>query len=206
MPKADPKSTPNLVEMITGPIREIGERIKQFAGIAVCNKVMQGSDEVLVAPDPVKAALLVKEAIDRLDTLTDKKTREQIMTACGRKCQSMNKKVTEEMKARRLEAASEEEFLATVLEPRPGTGARYERDGDILIQYYTPHKYRKGLRCYCGLMRGLPESINASPTYCECSRAFVQVHWEVILGRPVKVEPGATALTGSRECKFTIHL
>jgi hypothetical protein len=206
MSKTDPNIASNSAEIIAGPIGEIGERIKQFSGIGASDIVMQGSDEVLVAADPVKAALWVKDAIDRLDILIDEKTREQIMTACGRKCQSVNKKVTEEMKARRREAASEEEFLATVLEPKPGTGARYERDGDTLIHYYTPRKYRKGLRCYCGLMRSLPEDINASPTYCQCSRSFVQVHWEVILGRPVKVELGATALTGSRECKFIIHL
>ena len=206
MSETDPNGTPDLAEMIPGPIREIGERTKQFAGVAVSNKVMQGSDEVLAAGDPVKAALWVGEAIDRLDTLAGKKACEQIMSACGRKCQSMNKKVTEEMKARRLRAVSEEEFLATVLAPRPDTGVRYERDGDTLIQYYTPRKYRKGLRCYCVLMRSLPEDSNASPTYCQCARAFVQVHWEVVLGRPVQAELGATALTGSRECKFTIHL
>jgi len=206
MSKTDPNGTPDLAEMIAGPIGEIGERTKQFAGIAVSNIVLQGSDQVLAAADPVKAALWVREAIDRLDTLAGKKSCEKIMAACGRKCQSMNKKVTEEMKARRLEAASEEEFLATVLEPRQDTGVRYERNGDALIQYYTPRKYRKGLRCYCGLMRSLPEDANASPTYCQCARAFVQVHWEVVLGRPVNVELGATALTGSRECKFTIHL
>ena len=54
--------------------------------------------------------------------------------------------------------ASEEEFLATVLEPRADTGARYERDGDTLIEYYTPRKYSKGLRCYCGLMSRLLHS------------------------------------------------
>jgi len=92
------------------------------------------------------------------------------------------------------------------MEPGPNTGVRYERDGKALIQYYTPSKYRKGLRCYFGLMRSLPEDANASTTYCQCARGFVQVHWEDILGRPVQVELGATALTGSKECKFTIHL
>lgn len=204
--KIDPNRAPDPVEMMEDPIREIAGQINRFAGVAVSSQVMQGSYEMLAAADPVKAALWIKEAMDRLDTLADKHTREQIMAACGRKCQSMNKKVTEEMKARRLEATTEEEFLATVLEPRADTGARYERDGDALIQYYTPRKYSKNLRCYCSLTRGLPEGVIASPTYCECSRAFVQVHWEVVLGRPVKVALGKTAISGEDECQFFIHL
>jgi predicted transcriptional regulator YdeE len=204
--KADPERAPDSVEMMAGPIREIGGQIAQFAGAAVSEKIMQGSNEMLAAADPVRCALWIKEAMDRLDTLTDKKTREQIMAACGRKCHSMNKQITVEMKARRLDAASEEEFLKSVLEPRPNTGARYERDGDTLIQYYTPRKYSKGLRCYCSLVRSVPEGVNASPTYCECSRAFVQAHWEDVLGRPVKVELGETAVTGSEECQFFIRL
>ncbi len=206
MSETDPNGAPDLAEMIAGPIGEIGEQARKFAGIAVSNQVMQGSNEAIAAADPVKAAVWVKEAIDRLDTLAGKKTGERVMTACGRKCQSMNREVTEEMKARRLEAASEEEFLATVLEPRPNTGVRYERDGKALFQYYTPGRYRKGLRCYCGLMRSLPEHANASSNYCQCARGFVQAHWEAVLGRPVNVELGATALTGSSECKFAIHL
>jgi len=204
--KADPNHAPDLVEMMAGPIREIGGQIKQFAGEAMSKKVMQGSEEMLAAADPVKCSLWVQEAMDRLDKLTDKKTREQIMTACGRKCHSMNPQITEEMKARRLEAASEDVFLATVLEPRHGTGARYERRGDTLIQYYTPRQYSKGLRCYCSLMRSLPEGVTASSTYCECARAFVQEQWERVLGRQVKVELGETAITGSDECRFVIHL
>jgi len=204
--KTDPNRAPDLVEMMAGPIGEIGHWIEHFAGAAVSRDVMHGSEKLLAAADPVKCALWVKEAIDRLDTLADKKTREQIMAACGRKCHSMNMKVTEEMKARRLAAASEEEFLAAVLEPKPDTGARFERDGEILIQYYTPRIYLKDLRCYCSLMRGLPAGVNASPTYCQCSRAFVQEQWEVVLGRPVKVELGKTAISGSDECQFIIHL
>jgi hypothetical protein len=54
--------------------------------------------------------------------------------------------------------------------------------------------YRKSLRCYCGLMRSLPEDANASPTYYLCSRAFVQWHWEVIPKRPVNVELGGSGI------------
>jgi hypothetical protein len=101
--------------------------------------------------------------------------------------------------------ATEEEYLEKFVQP-PGSGVRNERKGNDLIMYYTPGKYRKGLRCYCSLVNMLPKGVNISPTYCQCARAFTQAHWEYVLGRPVKVELGKTALTGSDECKFIIHL
>jgi predicted hydrocarbon binding protein len=55
-------------------------------------------------------------------------------------------------------------------------------------------------------LKSLPAGINASPSYCQCSRAFIQSQWEDCLGRPLEVEVGETALTGAEECKFIIHL
>ena len=127
------------------------------------------------------------------------------MKDCGYTCNAMNKKDTEEAKEMRRLCANEEEYLDKFLTP-PGNGIRYERDGNTLIQYYTPGKYKQGLRCYCSLMGGLPAGATASPTYCQCSRGFVEKHWEYVLGRPVKVEFGKTAISGSDECKFIIHL
>lgn len=194
----------DITQMVKGPLEEIGRRIEQFAGSEVSKKVMKGSDEIIATKDPVKGALWMKEALERLDSLTNEDTRKEIMTACGQSCNTVNHKDTEEARQLRLLCASEEDFLA-MMEP-PGNGVRYERDGNTLIQYYTPGKYRNGLRCYCSLVNALPDGVNASPTYCQCARAFTEQHWEYVLGRPVKVELGETAITGSDECKFIIHL
>ena len=89
---------------------------------------------------------------------------------------------------------------------KPPKGMRFEREGNVLIQYYTPRTFGGGMRCYCSLIRGLPENETAPITYCQCSRGFVQKYWEGILGRPVQVELGDTAISGANECRFTIHL
>ena len=192
-------------QFILGPLSEFCGRIEEFAGKAVSKKVLKGKDEMLAAKDPVKGSVWMKEAIDRLDTLTDKKTRVEIMTACGKSCNAHNDKDNNELKQMRDFCATEEEFLEKFIQP-PGNGARNERRGNLLIQHYTPSKYRKGLRCYCSLVNMLPEGVNASPTYCQCSRAFVQVLWEAVLERPLKVELGKTAIMGADECQFIIHL
>lgn len=200
----------DMFQMILGPLEEISGRIEEFTGAEVSKKVLSGKEETIAAKNPLKVALWVKEVIDRLDTLAGKQTCEKIMAACGRNCNMVNHKETEDCREMRRACATEEECLGKFLKS-PAVGVRYERQGKKLIQYYTPQEYGKtkfghGIRCYCSLVNMLPEGVNASPTYCQCSRAFVQAHWEAVLGRPVKVELGPTAISGSDECKFIIHL
>jgi hypothetical protein len=195
----------DMAKMVAGPMEEIARRIEQFAGAEVCKKVMKGKDEMLAAKDPVKSALWMKKAIDRLDASTTPEKCRQIMTACGRACLAMNVKGTEATKEVRRKCATEDEFLNIELNATPDI-TRYERNGDILYWYYTPRKIGKGMRCVCPLLSMLPEDVNASPTYCQCSQAFVQAYWSGILERSVKVELGETSITGANECKFIIHL
>jgi hypothetical protein len=192
-------------DIVAKLIGEIAGQIERFAGAAESKKVMKGKDEMLAAKDPVKGALWMKEAIDQLDTVATPEKCKQIMTACGQACLAMNIKGMEVSKEMRRKCATEEEFLKIELNATPEI-TRYERNGDILYWYYTPRKLGKGMRCVCPLFSMLPEDVNASPTYCQCSRAFVQAYWSGILGRPVKVELGETSITGAEECKFIIHL
>jgi hypothetical protein len=187
-----------------GQIREIGGNIEQFAGAKARGEIMAGS-EPAAASRPEKVALWVKEAMERLDALAPPAKREQIMLACGYNCIALNSRPMEAARTRRKKYPDEEAFLkAEVL--KPPRGMRFEREGKKLIQFYTPHAYGRGMRCYCALMRGLPEGVTASPTYCQCSRGFVARYWEGILGRPVRVELGPTAISGADECRFTIYL
>jgi hypothetical protein len=190
---------------IAGQIQEIGGHIEEFAGKKVRDKVMEGSEKAAAAKDRRQVALWVKDAIDRLDTATTPEKCRQIMTACGYNCIAKNKGLAQGIKNRRQKYQTEEEFLKTEIK-KPVHGIRLERQGNILIQYYTPHTYSTPRRCFCGLMFALPEGVNASLTYCQCSRGFVEKYWEGALGRPVQVEVKETCLTGADECKFIIHL
>jgi hypothetical protein len=192
-------------EIVARLIGEIAGQIERFAGADVSNQVMKGKDEMLAAKDPVKSALWMKVAIDRLDVSTTPEKCSQIMTACGHACLAMNIKGMEASKEVRRKCATEDEFLKIELNATPDI-TRYKRNGDILYWYYTPHKIGKGMRCVCPLLSMLPEGVNASPSYCQCSRAFVQAYWSGILGRPVQVELGETSITGADECKFIIYL
>jgi hypothetical protein len=190
---------------IAGQIAEIGGHIEEFAGAKTCQKVMEGSEKVANSADREKIALWVKDAIDRLDAATTSEKCRQIMTACGHNCIAHNKGLAQGIKTRRQKYPTEGAFLKAEAK-KPVKGIRLELQGKTLIQYYTPHIYSTPRRCFCSLMLALPEEIRASPTYCQCSRGFVEKYWEGALGRPVKVEVKETAITGADECKFIIHL
>jgi len=62
------------------------------------------------------------------------------------------------------------------------------------------------LRCYCALIKDLPEGETISQTYCLCSKAFVQTLRETAIDRPVTVEILESAVSGASECRFRITL
>jgi hypothetical protein len=194
-----------MTSKVAGQIRELGGNIAAIAGAKVRDKVMEGSEKAGKFSDRQKIALWVKEAIDRLDSCTTPEKCKQIMAACGHNCLAHNNRMAQAVKARRQKYKTEEEFLKDEAR-RPSKFTRIELQRKALVQYYTPHSYSTPRRCFCGLMFALPEEINASPTYCQCSRGFVEKYWEAALGRPVKVEVAYTAITGGDECKFIIHL
>ena len=105
-------------QIIGEQIKKMGDFIEQYAGTAVSKEVMMDGDKAMNEPDPVKRAPLIKEAIDRLDSITDKETLNKIISACGRHCHENFKQFSEEARARRLKFNTEEEFLEYELNPR----------------------------------------------------------------------------------------
>jgi hypothetical protein len=189
---------------VAGQLQEIGRLIEQLAGKEARQEVMRGSDQMSPTGTPAEVALCCRKTIDRLDALVNQSVRDQIMAGCGRHCQSLYDLHAEALKQQRLQYTSEAEFLAHL--QAPDASLVFECRGDDLIQYHIPSKAGHGMRCSCFLMAALPEGTNASPTFCQCSRAFVQQRWESVLGRPLRVEVKETAITGSDHCRFIIHL
>lgn len=187
-----------------GPIEEMGRILERFAGEAVAKEVMEGSKRIPTASDK-EVAEWVKGAMERLDTLVDDETRIRVMENCGYACADMNRQPIDEAIERRRNYEGIDEFLEAE-QRNPSRGTRLVREGNVLYQYYTPHTFREGLRCYCSLLRGLPADENISLTYCHCSRGFIKKLWEAVLERPVRVELLQSTVSGAPECKFAIYL
>jgi hypothetical protein len=186
-------------------IREFGKNVQAMAGKEVGAEVLEGCEEITTRADSVGAARWMRDAVGRLDRLTNEKTRRGIMERCGTACIRANGVFIPQVKARRKKYASEDEFLSAEAK-KPLTGTKLERKGNVLYHTYTPFAFTPPMRCYCPLVRALPDKENISPTYCQCSKAFLRAFWEAALGRPLKVEVLETALSGSRECRFRIEI
>jgi hypothetical protein len=194
-----------MAEPVLGMIEQFGREVEAVTGESARQQVMAGAESLTPKTKPEAIALWVRDAVDRLDSLAAEDERAKVMESCGVNCARVNGTVIERGKARRARHATEEAFLAAEV-AKPQAGTRLERDGDILYQIYAPAAFSHPMRCYCGLLRGLPEGVQMSPTYCHCSRAFVRTYWSEVLDRPVRVDVLETAITGSTECRFKITL
>jgi hypothetical protein len=186
-------------------ILAIGESVERIAGEPLAKKIMEGSELITARTGKKERAEWVKGAMERMDAYLDEDARTQIMMNCGYGCAEVNKRVIEQAKARRKKHKSIDEFLEAEIR-KPMRGTRLAREGNTLYLYYTPKTFAKSLRCYCGLMRGLPADETVSMTYCNCSKGFVEKFWENVLERSVKVRLIQSAVSGAEECKFAIHL
>lgn len=188
-----------------GMLEVLKKNIEFLAGETISKKVMGGSEEITEKTDGRKIAEWVAEAMERLNALVDEKTRVQIMENCGYNCADVNGKVIERAKARRKKFKSIDEFLEAE-QRKPMTGTRLVRKGNTLYQFYTPRAFSRPMRCYCSLLRGLPDNEKVSTTYCNCSKGFVKKFWENVMERPVRVELMQSVVSGASECKFAIHI
>jgi hypothetical protein len=185
-------------------IKALGENVERFAGKSVRAKVMAGSEKLDAKSGPAEIASWMKGAMKRLDKSVSKAKRADIRKACGRGCAEVNKGTIERARDKRRKFGTLEDYFAAELrKPLAGTGL--VKQGNVLTWFFTPRSFNPPMRCYCGLMKGLPEDEEISKTYCLCSRGFVERYWESVLDKPVRVELLESCLTGAPECKFSIR-
>ena len=182
-------------------INEIGGMIDRYAGERVKKEVMEGSERITATSGAKETAEWVKGAMQRSDALVDEETRMKIMGTHGYHCADGGypRKWIDEAIEERKKYTNKDEFLKAKAEEWG-----YAREGDVV--YHTIFSSTPEVRCVCGLVSGLPEGQNMSPTYCLCSRGLVKRYWEEVLGRPLEVELVHSAISGAKECKFAIHL
>lgn len=130
-----------------------------------------------------------------LDAETDEWTRAQVMKHCGRACALYHGDL-EKARAIQHSARDVDEFLDTLNQQKDFWCGRWTRDGDTITSVCA--------ECGCPLVRaGL---VKRSPTFCDCSRGWVEVVFEAALARPVDVELKRAIGRGDPVCEFVVHL
>lgn len=185
-------------------IRQFGMAISEHASDEVQQQVLKGSEN-LKKSSRAEMSTWLQSAMQRFDALVEEGTRNRIMQDCGYNCARVNKSTIERMGRKREKFSTLEEFIDNEAK-HPSKIQRIERDGDRILQYYSPKEFRDGWRCFCGVWRELPGGEKTSSTWCQCSRAFVEKVWEMYAGRPVQVELLQSSISGAKECIFEIKL
>jgi len=186
-------------------IKELGRNLDLYLPKVTCKKIMEGSERIAAVSSKKKLAKWIKGAMERMDALVDEKTRIEVMESCGHNCALVHKNIITKAKGRRKKYKGIDEFLKAEQRTKI-PGSRLVRRGNVLYQFYTPSSFARPVRCYCGLLRGLPADEMISPTYCHCAKGFVKSYWEGVLERPLKVDLIQSVVTGAKECKFAIYI
>lgn len=186
-------------------VKELGMSVGRYAGDGVRRAVMEGSEELESSSKGEKFAEWVREAMTKLDDLVDQSTRDRIMQNCGRNCSLEYGEVIQCARERFRQRRNLDDYLNSEMRMHRQR-IRLKREGDILYQVYEPRSGAKGARCFCSLLRNLPQDQSISLTYCHCSKGFVRNYWEQVFGKPVKVEILESVISGGKECRFAIYL
>ena len=188
------RSIPELTSFIS--------EVERVAGPEVAATVV-GESVVDSGSKPKDRALWLAAAIKKLRGSVDPEAYRQIMRGCGAQCARQHRAVKTTLERRRKYQSLEEFLLEEQKDPPAGT--RLVVEGRTIYQYYSPTKAKERQKCFCPVMRHLPETKTAPSGYCECSGAYLETVWSAILGEPAKVEVLETCLTGAQECVFRIR-
>lgn len=181
----------------------INRHLTELVGSDKSEKILGDCLRLPKSSNPERIALAVNEAINRMDQDLDESTRNKVMALSGFDCVNANKRAVEQALKRRNKYKTLDEYLDAE-EKSPSRGTRFKREGDTFYQWYTPGEWSRPMRCFCSLMKGLPDEVTSSKTYCKCSESFVRKIWEIVLGEPVEVNVLESAISGSDECRFEI--
>ncbi len=142
----------------------------------------------------------IKRFMDVLDSNLDEETRNKIMMANGKVCfREWIKETNQQIEPMTLKQLADR-VNANV------TDDSIRIEGNVIYYQYMASA-ETGLpsdegQCLCPLVESKPAGL--SSTYCSCSVGYVKEWYDILLGRPTKVELLESVLRGDKRCKFKI--
>ena len=185
-------------------ITNLIQYIEKHTDLDKAKKITEPLRGIKKSTKPEKRALLVKQAIEDMNTHLTPEIVTKIMSSCGKDCATHNRRAIDAALKRRRKHPTLQAYLEAE-ENNPQKGTRLKLEGNTITLWYTQNTYTRPMRCYCGLQRSLPVDVTTHINYCKCSEAFVKTQWEQILGQPVEVKVIKSAISGSDECQFQIQ-
>jgi effector-binding domain-containing protein len=196
--------------------RLLAEGVEKTLGPAAGAQVMAGIEEI-TPESPLEAYTeWIREAMDRLDALTDDPVEKyQAVSCCAH--------VFPAERIAHLRAIYEQRHqVDDVLREMYRDPAWYEdpvRQGNVIYMRkvpFDPEGYEKGATpadrrkayCHCTFVRPYLDEVPSklSPTFCWCGSGWYKHLWESILAQPIHIDHVETLLKGNDQCTLTITL
>lgn len=185
-----------------GKIGVLAENLEK-AGVApeISAQIMEGGKDIRQSMTPEKKAAWLREAMQRMNQLLDRETRQAVREGCacclGGKREKLSKAIAKQHETleERIKAANETRFVF-------GHSVTLQDDGRVLVSFFP--EGREHYRCSC--LGDIKEPLPI--TYCYCCGGHVKHHLQNALGREMSVTVRSSALSsgGKHPCIFLFTL
>ena len=190
------------MKYVYGRIQKLADCLREAKiSNVIINQIMKDGENVIRKTTPERKADWMREAMSRMDSLLDKKTRNSVREKCacclGGKRREIVKGIAKnhvELKDR-IKAANEAKNVF-------GHSVSLEKDGSIIVSFAP--EGRSDYRCVCLPKAKEPISI----TYCYCCGGHVKSHLQEALGRKLSCTVKSSALSskGQKPCQFSFKI
>jgi hypothetical protein len=165
------------------------------------NEIMEGGETISRKAHARKKADWMREAMLRMNSLLDLKTRKAVREACACRLIGRPLKASQAI-ARRNKSLADRIKAADESFSVFGGCVKMRANGEVLVRF-SP----EGLDHYrCPCLPGADKSL--SVTYCFCCGGHIKYHFQISLGRKLDYDISSTALTsgGKFPCAFSFRI
>jgi len=185
--------------------------LERVLGKEKSNQIISGFQELTLETEQPKRAIIIKDAIQKLDRIASEQEKYEALSCCGHE---FPLELVEDMhdlyqKTRDIDAVIQAMSTGHYFYPQ------IRREGNILYDKKSPARteaYEKAqtreekLRaaCFCPLLNDMWDEM--PDTFCYCAAGWPRRLFEGILGIPLKIEITRSLTKGDDYCEFAIHL
>lgn len=217
----DPQEGRIEVLMVLHPWQALFEtHLGDVMGDVVQQTVVDGGDHIFLESTPEERFAWTKEAIGKLDQVSDDYQRYLVLSGCSHVFpQTQVAKLKDVYTLERQQGADlfgGVDAVLAFMQADPGWQQQTRREGRVVFSTKNPSdpqgyadattaEERRRAYCFCPIIRDHLEE-GMSSTFCYCSAGFERKQWETALGQPVRIDVVKSLLKGDDHCQFAIHL
>ncbi|MFW9995828.1 MAG: GyrI-like domain-containing protein [Candidatus Odinarchaeota archaeon] len=199
--------------------RLFSENLNRVLGEKARKEVMQGIEKLTFESTIAERFQWTRGAVERLDNLADEDQKYDILSSCAHVFPSAPiEKARTVYETVKKQTGDSLKAVDAVIEHMDEDNAfvRPQREGRIIYDTKNPaypQDYEKATTdierrkaaCFCPTVRHHFDE-GMSDTYCYCGSGWCRRQWELITGKPVRIDVVQSVLKGDSVCQFAIHL